>query len=67
MRLSGFQYPFRAFTSGIHLQQRGVVLANGVADIVWTRAFRVYVSNFSPRPSARRQGHEHRHPQLAIN
>ncbi len=34
----------------IHLQQRGVALANGVADILLKRGFRVYVSNFSRIP-----------------
>ncbi len=35
---------------GIHLQRRGIVIANGVSDIVPTRAFRVSVSNISGIP-----------------
>ncbi len=36
--------------NGIHLQQRGLALANGVADIVTSRKVRMYVSNFSRDP-----------------
>ncbi len=41
---------------GIHFQQRGLALANGVANIVPTRAFRVYVSNFSRIPARLAKG-----------